>query len=148
MGKCFSVCRSDEPTTDDGNSGFQENERNKPRDWRAAGQSGDASRDSLSEDEDAAERQFPGRRRRRKSSGLSRYSGDGRHVIEKPFSIAAFNVKRYLVVFRFEVLLSHFIYCLNLKHTKWEQKIPSFSAVPLLSCHIRDTLHGYPTVHD
>jgi len=32
---------------------------------------------------------------RRRSSRLSQYSGDGRHVVEPPFAIAAFNVKRF-----------------------------------------------------
>ena len=36
-----------------------------------------------------------GDRRRRHSSGLSRYSTDSQHVIEEPLKIAAFNIKRF-----------------------------------------------------
>ena len=32
---------------------------------------------------------------RRKSSGLSRYSSDGKHVVEDPLRIAAFNVRKF-----------------------------------------------------
>ena len=32
---------------------------------------------------------------RRKSSGLSRYSIDGKHVLEDPLRIAAFNVRKF-----------------------------------------------------
>ena len=32
---------------------------------------------------------------RRKSSGLSRYSSEGKHVLEEPLRIAAFNVRKF-----------------------------------------------------
>ena len=44
---------------------------------------------------DGTEAKEAARRRRRKSSGVSRFSTKDRHVVEKPFRVAAFNVRRF-----------------------------------------------------
>ena len=43
---------------------------------------------------DGAEKKEVGRRQRRKSSGVSRFSTKDQHVVEKPFRVSAFNVRR------------------------------------------------------
>ena len=72
MGHAVScLCR--ESDEDENNESFEEVERRKSRDERG--------KDDL--------------HRRRRSSGLSRYSTEFQHVIESPLKIAAFNVKRF-----------------------------------------------------
>ena len=44
---------------------------------------------------DGAEKKEVARRRRRKSSGVSRFSTKDQHVVERPFRVAAFNVRRF-----------------------------------------------------
>ena len=60
---------------------FDESLRNRSRLDAGVGHGGDSSA--------AGERL-----RRRKSSGLSKYSQDGLHVVNKPICIGAFNVQR------------------------------------------------------
>merc|ERR1711892_669077 len=89
MGKCLSCIRRSDDDAEEHNppktqpeenagedeSTFSEEERKKPRDERKG--SGEKIK-------------F-----RRRSSGLSRFSTDDQHVVEKPFKIAAFNVQRF-----------------------------------------------------
>ena len=51
--------------------------------------------DSFEEVERRKSRDHGGVNWRRKSSALSRYSGDGKHVLEDPLRIAAFNVRKF-----------------------------------------------------
>ncbi|XP_023335778.1 deoxyribonuclease-1 isoform X2 [Eurytemora carolleeae] len=102
MGKCLSVCRhrdeneNDSAEKSDQDQSFQEKQRRKTRDeHRRRISSGETDRKRVVGEGGDDERQVKHQGRRRKSSGLSRYSGDGRHVVENPFSIAAFNVKRF-----------------------------------------------------
>ena len=58
----------------------------------------DSKNDSFNEIERRRSRDERGKddiHRRRRSSGLSRYSTDFQHVIEDPLKIAAFNVRRF-----------------------------------------------------
>ena len=72
MGHAVScLCR--EADEDNNNESFEEIERRKSRDEKG--------KDEL--------------QRKRRSSGLSRYSTDFQHVIESPLKIAAFNVRRF-----------------------------------------------------
>jgi len=89
MGKCLSCIRRSDDDAEEHNppktqpeenagedeSTFSEEERKKPRDERKG--SGEKIK-------------F-----RRRSSGLSRFSTNDQHVVEKPFRIAAFNVQKF-----------------------------------------------------
>eukprot|EP00088_Acartia_fossae_P043967 TRINITY_DN4655_c0_g1_i1.p1 TRINITY_DN4655_c0_g1~~TRINITY_DN4655_c0_g1_i1.p1 ORF type:complete len:469 (-),score=97.58 TRINITY_DN4655_c0_g1_i1:130-1536(-) len=59
---------------------FDESQRNRSRLAGGVGHQGDGAGERL---------------RRRKSSGLSKYSQDGLHVVNKPICIGAFNVQRF-----------------------------------------------------
>jgi len=87
MGKCLSRSKEDEEDEhtvevragdgEDGEKTFAEKEE---------------ERRSLDGSE---KKEVGGRRRRRKSSGVSRFSTKDQHVVEKPFRVAAFNVRRF-----------------------------------------------------
>ena len=51
--------------------------------------------DSFQEDQRRKSRDQAALQHRRKSSGLSRYSNDGKHVLEDPLKIGAFNVRKF-----------------------------------------------------
>jgi len=87
MGKCLSRSKDD---------GEEEDEYTVEV---RAGDGEDGEKTFAEEEErrsaDGAEAKEGGRRRRRKSSGLSRFSTKDQHVVEKPFRVAAFNVRRF-----------------------------------------------------
>jgi len=93
----LSACRGRHHDEDDGEdpggreTSFDENQRRKTRDQRKGSDASDGNIGGG--DGKGSTAAFA--TRRRKSSRLSHYSGDGKHVIQKPFSIAAFNVKRF-----------------------------------------------------
>ena len=53
------------------------------------------NQESFQEERRRKSRDGGGRKFRRRSSGLSRYSDDGKHVIEAPLRIGAFNVRKF-----------------------------------------------------
>ena len=88
MGKCLSRSKDDREEEDE---------------YTVEVRAGDGEEDgekTFTEEEgrrsaDGTEAKEAGRRRRRKSSGVSRFSTKDRHVVEKPFRVAAFNVRRF-----------------------------------------------------
>ena len=92
MGKCLSRIKGEDEEEEEGEGHTIEVGR--------AGEDEELGKErTFSEEEerrsaDGTEKKGAGRRRR-KSSGVSRYSTKDQHVVEKPFRVAAFNVRRF-----------------------------------------------------
>ena len=88
MGKCLSRSKDDRDEEDE-----------HTVEVRAGDGEEDGEKTFAEEEErrsaDGAEKKEAGRRRRRKSSGVSRFSTKDQHVVERPFRVAAFNVRRF-----------------------------------------------------
>ena len=86
MGKCLSRSKEDKEEEEDTAVG-------------RVGDGGDGEITFAEKEErrsaDGAEKKEVARRRRRKSSGVSRFSTKDQHVVERPFRVAAFNVRRF-----------------------------------------------------
>ena len=93
MGKCLSRIKGkDEEEEEEGGHTI---EVGRAQDDEELGKERTFSEEEERRSADGTEKKEAGRRRRRKSSGVSRYSTKDQHVVEKPFRVAAFNVRRF-----------------------------------------------------
>ena len=93
MGKCLSRIKGEDEEEEEGEGHTIEVGRTP--DDEELGTERTFSEEEERRSADGTEKKEAGRRRRRKSSGVSRYSTKDQHVVEKPFRVAAFNVRRF-----------------------------------------------------
>ena len=92
MGKCLSRIKGEDEEEEEGEG--HTIEVGRVQDDEELGKERTFSEEEERRSADGTEKKGAGRRRR-KSSGVSRYSTKDQHVVEKPFRVAAFNVRRF-----------------------------------------------------